>query len=137
MDAVILYDGECGLCHKAVDFVSKRDKTDRFRFASLQSEYSRRTLEAKGIDPMKLDSVVLVQGDEVAIRSDAVLGICRLLGTPYKMIGFASIIPKPIRDSVYSFIARNRNVFSRKERVCDLRPVEARWKFLDEMEPKR
>jgi predicted DCC family thiol-disulfide oxidoreductase YuxK len=137
MDAVILYDGECGLCDKTVDFVSKRDVTDRFRFASLQSDYSRRILAAKGIDPMKLDSVVLIRGDEVATRSDAVLGICQLLGAPYKILGLASIIPKSIRDCVYSFIAKNRNLFTGKGHVCEPRPVEARWKFLDEVEPKR
>src|SRR5687768_1444059 len=42
---VVLYDGVCGLCNGLVRFVLPRDRHDAFRFASLQSGFSRRVLE--------------------------------------------------------------------------------------------
>ncbi len=34
---IILYDGVCALCNRAVRFVLKHDYHDRFRFAALQT----------------------------------------------------------------------------------------------------
>jgi len=34
---VILFDGVCNLCNRTVQFILKRDKQSRFKFASLQN----------------------------------------------------------------------------------------------------
>jgi predicted DCC family thiol-disulfide oxidoreductase YuxK len=36
---IVLFDGVCNLCNHAVDFVIKRDRGDRFKFASLQEPF--------------------------------------------------------------------------------------------------
>ena len=41
----MLYDGLCGICHGAVQFVIRRETHDRFRFAAQQSELAAETLE--------------------------------------------------------------------------------------------
>jgi predicted DCC family thiol-disulfide oxidoreductase YuxK len=47
-NALILYDGVCGLCNRLVKFVLKRDSRDQFRFASLQSEFAGSILQRRG-----------------------------------------------------------------------------------------
>ena len=70
---VMLFDGVCNLCNASVNFVLDRDRDARLRFASLQSESGRGLLAARGValpegDP---DSMVLVEGDRVWVRSRA------------------------------------------------------------------
>ena len=46
---IILYDGVCGLCNSLVQFLLKRDKQGRLRFASLQSDFAAKVLQRHGI----------------------------------------------------------------------------------------
>ena len=57
---IILYDGVCGLCNRLNQFVLKRDRDDRFRFAALQSEFAGRVLQRHGINPQILDTMYLL-----------------------------------------------------------------------------
>ena len=58
--AIVLYDGVCGLCNRAVQFLLKRDRRDRLQFASLQSDLAAKVLSRHGIDPKGLDTVYAV-----------------------------------------------------------------------------
>ena len=42
--ALLLYDGVCALCNGVVQFLMKRDRLDRFRYAPLQSSLGREVL---------------------------------------------------------------------------------------------
>ena len=75
---IVLYDGVCGLCNRLVQFLLKRDPHDRFRFASLQSDFSTELLKRRGIDALDLDTVHVVvdygkPGEKVLSRSDAII----------------------------------------------------------------
>ncbi len=41
-DEVILFEGVCNLCNRAVDFIINRNKNSRFKFAALQSETTKK-----------------------------------------------------------------------------------------------
>ena len=56
---IILFDGVCNLCNRAVQFILLRDKSNVFCFASLQSEAGKRLAAARGIDTRKTDSIIL------------------------------------------------------------------------------
>ena len=42
---LILFDGICNLCNSSVDFVITRDKKNKFKFASLQSNIGQKLLK--------------------------------------------------------------------------------------------
>jgi predicted DCC family thiol-disulfide oxidoreductase YuxK len=136
MDAVIFYDGDCGFCRKWVRFIVNRDRADSFRFASLKSEYARRMFGEKGFNPTDLNSVVLVDSEEIFLKSDAVIAIAKRLGAPWKYFGIAELVPKILRDSVYQWIAENRHRFSSQNEICEPIDNDNRAKFLDEAELK-
>lgn len=136
MDAVIFYDGECGLCRTSIDFVMRHDVADRFRFASLSSEYAKGFFESKGIGFPKVDSVIVFVDGKVKTHSNAILEICGILGFPYDIVGIAFLVPRSIRDSAYSFVAKNRKRFSANRNHCEEIPRESIWKFLDRGESK-
>ena len=130
---VILFDGVCNLCNASVNFVIKRDRHDRFRYASLQSEIGKRLLEERHIDSNQVDSIVLIEpGVAYFLKSDAALEIANELGWPWKALYlFNYILPVQLRNNVYDLIARNRYRWFGKKDQCMIPTPSLRSKFLD------
>lgn len=132
----MLYDGVCGLCNRLVQFILKRDRNDRFLFASLQSELAEKILKRNGADSHDLDTFYVVidhdqPGERVLMRSDAILHVVRTLGGIWSMASVGSVLPKVIRDAMYGLVARNRYRVFGKHESCMLPSPEHRAKFLD------
>jgi predicted DCC family thiol-disulfide oxidoreductase YuxK len=131
---VILYDGLCGLCNRLVRFVLKRDTHARFRFASLQSNYAARILQARGLDPHDLDTLYYVSesGEGFAVRSEAVISVLRDLGGFWAVIAVVMrIFPRSLRDWGYGLVARRRYRVFGKYEDCPLPENKYRDRFLD------
>ncbi len=105
---VVLFDGVCNLCNGVVQFLIPRDPSGRLRFASLQSDAGQSLLERHGLPTEDFDSIVLVDGDRVYEKSDAVLRIAALLGWPYRIAAVGRVIPASVRDRLYDVVADNR-----------------------------
>jgi len=136
-ERIILFDGVCNMCNGAVRFIIKRDRRERFRFAALQSEAGQRLLAAAGVDGVGIDSVVLIEQEAAAprtrafVQSTAALRIaCGLDGTWPLWYAFI-VVPRPLRDLVYRFIARNRYRWFGKRDACMLPTPELRRRFID------
>ncbi len=131
--AVVLFDGVCNLCHGAVRFILERDRHRRFRFASLQSPAGRGLLEAHGRDPDALDTMVLFDPEAgVFERSDAALRIARGLRFPWPVLTAFRIIPRPLRDAVYNWIAAHRVRWFGQRDSCGIPSQEDRARFLED-----
>jgi len=134
---IILYDGVCGLCNRSVQFLLKHDKEERFRFASLQSDFAAKVLGRHGLDPKDLDTVHVVEnydqpGERVLQRSDAVLRAGRELGGFWgASSSIARIVPRALRDVVYRLVATNRYRVFGKYDSCMLPDPNQRSRFLD------
>lgn len=126
---VVLFDGVCNLCNGAVAWILERDKRGEFRFASLQSKAAREVV-GEQFDSLP-DSIVLVDGEGVHVRSDAVLRIGKRLGFPYSLLGWGRVLPGFVRDAVYSLVARNRYRWFGRMDQCMLPKPEWKARFLD------
>jgi predicted DCC family thiol-disulfide oxidoreductase YuxK len=127
---VLLFDGVCNLCHGAVRFVLDHDREARFRFAPLQSDVARALLARFELDPNALDSMVLIDAAGAHARSDAALRTARWLGAPWSWLRVLAVIPRPLRDAVYDFIARHRYRWFGRKDACPLPRPEWRERFL-------
>ena len=133
---IIFYDGVCGLCNRLVQFLLKRDRHGRLKFASLQSDFAARILARHGIDPRDLDTLHVVMNHETAEervlnRSDAVLRACRELGGVWMVFAaIARVIPRGLRDAAYRFVARNRYRVFGKFEACMLPDPSQQNRFL-------
>lgn len=134
---VILFDGDCNLCHASVQFVLRRDPTARFRFASLQSAAGRGLLARAGAAGTLPDSIVLVADGRVRTKSGAALAIARGLCFPWPLLTVFWIVPAPMRDLIYDWIARNRYRWYGKRTQCWVPTPELRARFLDAGERDR
>jgi predicted DCC family thiol-disulfide oxidoreductase YuxK len=134
---IILYDGVCGLCNRLVQFLLKRDKEGRLRFASLQSDFAGKVLSRHGIDATDLDTVQVVEnydqpGERVLQRSDAILRAGRELGGFWgASSAVGGVVPRALRDLVYRFVATNRYRVFGKYDTCMLPDPDQRSRFLD------
>jgi predicted DCC family thiol-disulfide oxidoreductase YuxK len=118
----VLYDGTCGVCHRAVRFLISEDAAGvRFRFAPLE------------IDPLRPPDSMVVKtaGGALLTRSDAVAHLARRLGGFWRILGGAgSVVPRRVRDAVYDLIARNRyRLAARPKEACPLLPPDLRARF--------
>jgi predicted DCC family thiol-disulfide oxidoreductase YuxK len=113
--ATVLFDGDCSLCNGAVRFIAANDPAGRFAFRSLQSSG-----EIAG--SQELDTIVLLDYGKRYELSDAVLHVALGLRFPFPLAFAAILIPRPVRDAVYRWIARNRYRWFGHADVCALPP---------------
>lgn len=129
---MLFYDGHCGLCHHAVKFVLRHDPDGRaFRFAPLQGNTFQALVPRDRRAALPDSVVILTRDGALLVRSDAFLHIFRELGGAWKFLAAAlALIPRPLRDAVYDFIARIRyRVFGRPQDLCPILPPHLRARF--------
>jgi predicted DCC family thiol-disulfide oxidoreductase YuxK len=130
-DNILLFDGICNLCNRAVTFIIRIDKNKKIRFAPIQSIAAQSLLKQISVSPDVIDSVVYVAGGKVHLKSSAVLHIFKDIGRGWKIIYGFIIIPAFIRDYFYDLIAKSRyRIFGRRDN-CMLPSDEIKRRFLE------
>jgi len=86
--------------------------------------------------PEDLDTIYVVTGDgRLLQRSRAVLFATVALGGAWVLLGVLRVVPRPLADLVYRFVARVRyRIFGRFD-TCSLPTPEERSRFLDQTSP--
>ncbi|KIL35683.1 hypothetical protein SD71_12370 [Cohnella kolymensis] len=129
-DRVILFDGVCNLCNNSVQFIIKRDPNGYYRFASLQSDIGQAYLSKYNLGGYA-DSFVLIEQDRAYLKSDAALQISKNLAGVWKVFYLFKIVPRPLRNLVYSVIAKNRYKWFGKKEACMIPTPDIKSRFLD------
>jgi len=127
---VLLFDGVCNLCNATVRFLVERDPEARLRFAALQSPVGQSLLARFGLERDDFDTMVLVDGDRCATRSDAALGVVPYLSGAWPLLRVLRVVPRPLRDAVYGFVVRNRYRWFGRRDDCMVPTPELRARFL-------
>ena len=129
-DDVILYDGVCVFCSRWIRFVAARDVHARFRFTAIQSPYGSRLAHAFGIDANDPDTNAVIYGGIAHFKSDAALTVLSSLpGWRWTRALFA--VPKPLRDGVYTLVARNRYRIFGKYEECFVPDASMRARVME------
>ena len=126
---IVFFDGVCGMCNRAVDFLVTRDRHHHLRFAPLQGETSQRLLHL----PPGSDYSTMYLWDQGRLyqQSDAVWRALSIAGGTWGFAGrVLRCVPRPLRNWGYGFIARNRYRFFGKKESCRLPKPEERALFL-------
>jgi predicted DCC family thiol-disulfide oxidoreductase YuxK len=112
---VLIYDVDCAFCQRSVRLLARLDRARRFRFSTRAAEYGRQVLDRH---PWlrDVDSLVLVEGAGVYVRSDAVIRAAAGLGGAWRLVALARVIPRPLRDGAYKIVANVRRRLARD--VC-------------------
>lgn len=127
---VLLFDGVCNMCNSLVIFVIRNDKKGRFKFASLQSVQGQQLLKNFSLSTNEFDTFYFIQGNRYYTKSSAGLNVLKGLDGPWKLLYPLILVPKPLRDSIYSFVAKNRYKWFGKKEACMLPSPEMKKRFL-------
>ncbi len=129
--SIVLFDGVCNLCNGAVQFLLKYDKRERLRFASLQSEIGQQSLKQYQLPVEDFDSIIVIANNQAFRKSTAALVICKELGGWFTLLLIFRVVPRPVRDYLYSLVANNRYKWFGKRDQCMVPTPELRKRFLD------
>ncbi|MBP9146908.1 MAG: thiol-disulfide oxidoreductase DCC family protein [Thermoanaerobaculia bacterium] len=130
VETIVLFDGVCNLCNGSVQFLLRRDRQRRFRFAALQSAAGRALLEQYGLSTQTLETIVVLEGGQARVRSDAALHLARRLPWPWPALAVFRILPRPLRDALYTFVARHRYRWFGRTESCMLPTPDVADRFL-------
>jgi len=131
---VVLFDGVCVLCSGAARFISERDRKRRFRFAHLQSPAADSLLAGRTLQGDRLGSVALVTDRSVLTRSDAALAIAGRLDGLWSALRVLRVVPRPVRDAVYGWVARNRYDWFGRTDQCQIPSAGLASRFVQDGE---
>ena len=131
MQQIVFFDGVCNLCNRSVNFLIKQDKKNVLKFASLQSAYAQNVVPKALLNHEKLDSIIVYTDGKFYDRSTAVLKLCKILGGLCSVFLIGYLLPRYIRDGLYSFIANNRYRWFGKTDQCRVPTAELKERFLD------
>ncbi len=125
---ILLFDGVCQLCSRTVGFVVKHDSRKRFRFVPLQSPVAESLL---GPQFSKDGSMVLVLGKRNFHKSTAALKTAKRLDGLWPLLSIFLVVPEPLRDAVYDWLASRRYRLFGKREKCWVPEGDIADRFLD------
>lgn len=134
-EAILFHDGVCNLCDGFIGFVADWDSRELVKFGAIQrhSELMRYLGAGQYAEggPEALSTMVLVQGSDVFVRSDAALRTIAMLDFPVRLLSVFHVLPAPLRDAGYKLIAKYRYAIFGRSETC--RPPTPRFerRFLD------
>jgi len=135
-ELIVLFDGVCALCDRAVQFLLNRDKRGVLKFAPLQGPTAAAILKRHPEIEDNIRSIILVQNhdsasESVSVRSQAILDCLSALGGIWQVVSGLRIVPLFLRDWFYNFIARKRYRWFGKDDECIVPPPEMKERFLE------
>lgn len=127
---IVIFDGECVICNSFFRFLLRRDKKERLRFATLQSQFSKSLIENHFKNYPAPDSLLLWQNGKLYTKSTAAIRATAALGGIWLATKVFLIIPSFLRNLVYDFIARNRYRWYQKQ-SCILPEPDLKNRFVE------
>ena len=128
---IIFFDGYCNLCSGVVQFIIKKEKTNTFKFASLQSDIAKEILSTASKKIKNADSIIYYKNGKFYYKSSAALQLALMLQYPWPLAFVFWIVPFFIRDFFYDIVAKYRYKWFGKKDACMLPTPQLKAKFLD------
>ncbi|WP_462388721.1 thiol-disulfide oxidoreductase DCC family protein [Acidovorax sp. Q11] len=129
---IVVFDGQCLLCNGWVQFLLRHDRSQRIRFASIQSAVGQQLLARAGLQVEGLQTLLVIDGERSWQHTAAILRVLHALGWPWRLAWVGWLVPAPLRDALYRWVARNRYRIWGRSATCMLPAPEHRARFLEQ-----
>jgi len=128
---LMVFDAHCILCSGFVRFILEREVSEDIIFINAGSAAGIDIAARHGLSAADLDETYLVvSGNKGFVRSDAAFEILRHLRRPWPAARILRIVPKSLRDAVYSVVARNRYDWFGRSDVCFVPSPSQKERFI-------
>lgn len=128
---VVVIDGSCVFCSRLARFAANRDKADHLRFVASESAEGMHFLRSCHLVPDQVASLVVVDGEEILLASEAALHIVRHLCLPWRLLSALRAVPLPVREWFYYLIASIRHRLAGRQTSCLLPEPALQTRRLD------
>lgn len=128
---IMVFDTDCVLCSGTVAFILRHERDAQLRFVGAWSDEGARLAAEHGFTRSDLDETFLViDGGRALTRSDAGLAVAAHLRPPWRWLSGLRLLPRPIRDGLYRFVARRRYRWFGRKQDCAVAPPAQRHRFV-------
>jgi predicted DCC family thiol-disulfide oxidoreductase YuxK len=117
---IVLFDGTCAFCERAVVFIATRDPHGYFRFGASQTPEAAALLAPYGVTRETARSIILIEDGQVYLRSTATLRIAARLTPPWSWSRVFLWVPVP---AIRMRLAGRSN-------ACEIPPPEIRARLI-------
>jgi predicted DCC family thiol-disulfide oxidoreductase YuxK len=115
---IIIFDGHCAMCSSFARFILRHDRQGRYRLLPAQTPLGGALYRHFGLDPVNYETNILLDNGVAWFKSDGSLKMFQGLGFPWSMLRVFALLPRAVRDRMYSIIARNRLRWFGRTEVC-------------------
>lgn len=126
---ILFFDGVCGLCNSFVDLLFAEDRRGVLRVTPLQGATAQERLPAE-LRGSNLTTVVYQRNGRTWTRSGAALRVLGDLGGIWKLARLLVVVPAPLRNVAYDFVARHRIRWFGQKDTCRMPTPQERSRFL-------
>ena len=128
---ILIIDGDCILCNNSVNYLLEREKEGgpKLSFTALKSETGQALIDYFEI-PKDIETMILVKNYQVHIKSCAALRLTLYMKGLWPVLVAFVVIPPPLRNLVYDYIAKRRYKKFGKTENCALIDKKFKERFL-------
>lgn len=116
---IVFFDGDCLFCQARVRWLRAHDRDKQLAYAPLQGELAGHLLIGTGLIAERetgvagLSTMVFVAGagmprPAIFTKSRAVAAVAARLPFPWRLGGLLALVPRPLADAAYDWVARRR-----------------------------
>jgi predicted DCC family thiol-disulfide oxidoreductase YuxK len=129
-ERVIVFDGVCNWCNAWVNFTLDHDPLGKFKFGTLQSPQAQQILKDLCLPADDFETFLLLEQGRVFSKSTAALRVARQLSGFWPLLNVIVVIPRPLRDAVYDYVASRRYRWMGKSATCRVPTPAERERFV-------
>jgi predicted DCC family thiol-disulfide oxidoreductase YuxK len=117
---VAVMDAECAICSWGAQMIHRLDRSGSVRICPIQSPLGAALLRHYGMEPKDPTSWLFLDEGLPHVDFEAVLHAGHRFGGWARLAGVLYILPKPLRDWLYTRLARNRYAIFGRADLCQL-----------------
>jgi predicted DCC family thiol-disulfide oxidoreductase YuxK len=126
---MLVFDGECAFCHRAVQFVLAHERRTDLLFVPRDSALGRSLREQYGLQ--NVESLLWIEDGQAFIEFDAVARTAGYVGGAYARLARAARrLPRQLLNWAYRVFAKVRKRLAGRPRQCLLLTAAQQQRFL-------
>lgn len=127
---MLVFDGDCAFCHRAVQFVLAHEHRSDLLFVPRDSAFGRSLREQYHLQ--QVESLLWIEDGRASIEWDAVAHTASYVGGVYaRLAAVARLLPRPLLVAGYRIIALLRKRLAGRPRHCLLLSAAQQQRFLE------
>ncbi len=127
---MMVFDGDCGFCHRAVQFILAHERREDLLFVPRDSKLGTSLRKQYGLEVV--ESLLWIEGGRAYVEWEAVSHTAKYVGGVYgRMAAMAEVLPGAVLRAGYRLIAKVRKRLAGRPAQCLLLTPTQQQRFLE------